>query len=74
MNRCDECERDVVLTETLLCHCGSRETALQLCERCLSVNVRPEVVKLSHRVWQSTHLCDICDDCDGSHRATTGEW
>jgi len=61
-----------VATETLRCSCGSRDTALQLCEACL--NELPEVVELPNGGWQSTFTGDVCDDCDGSHRATTGEW
>jgi hypothetical protein len=56
----------------LRCSCGSVDTALPLCEACL--NELPEVVELPNGGWQSTFTGDVCDDCDGSHRATTGEW
>ena len=71
MTRCDECGKTSG-TETLICMCGSRDTALKLCGPCL--DGRPEVTQLGSWTWQSTSAVDICDDCDGSHRATTGEW
>jgi hypothetical protein len=62
---CNECGRRARRTDlfTLICSCGSKDTALKLCKGCLSH--RPEIVPGESKwVFNSRSSEDICDDCD----------